>query len=96
VKYRIAVNIQVLQLAKGQQDLHHLDVALLDGQLEGRHEGGSIRLIHALQHLGIADVIHQVEVGNQVGQRPGGIFGQSIAGLLQAIYIVVLKKDIWC
>lgn len=37
MKHRIAVYIQVFQLAQRQQSLHHLHVTLFDGQLEGRH-----------------------------------------------------------
>lgn len=49
-------------------------------------------MVHALEHLGIANVVHQIEVGNQMGQRPGGIISQGIASFLQPIYIVVLKN----
>lgn len=86
----VAVDIQVLQLAQRQQGLYHLYVALLDGKLKGRHQRGGIGTLHALQDFWIADIVHHIEEGDQMGQGPGRILRQGIAGLLQAIHIVVL------
>lgn len=52
-----------------------------------------VGLVYTLQHFRIADVVHQIEVGYQMGKGPWRIISQDIAGFLQTIYVVVLKEE---
>lgn len=92
MEHRVTIYVQMLHFTKRQQRLDHFDVTLFDGQLKWWHERCVIGNVDTLQHFGIANIIDEIEIGNQVCHRPGRIVREGVTNLLQAVHIVKLQS----